>query len=57
MTGMRVLLVRGGSPRAWLYATGVRARRAAVLLAKRRLPGLRALRDRLRWRRASGPGR
>jgi len=33
----RILLVRGASPRAWLYALAVRARRAAVLLAKRRL--------------------
>jgi CelD/BcsL family acetyltransferase involved in cellulose biosynthesis len=31
----RVLLVRGGSPRARLYAAGVRARRALVLLVKR----------------------
>ncbi|MFC5003591.1 GNAT family N-acetyltransferase [Dactylosporangium cerinum] len=50
----RVLLVRGGSPRARLYAAGVRTRRAAVLLAKRHLPGLRALRDRLRRRPGGG---
>jgi hypothetical protein len=51
----RVLLVRGGSPRARLYAAGVRTRRAAVLLAKRRLPALRTLRDRLARRRATAP--
>lgn len=51
----RVLLVRAGSPRAQLYAAGVRTRRAAVLLAKRRLPGLLALRDRLRRRPATAP--
>jgi CelD/BcsL family acetyltransferase involved in cellulose biosynthesis len=51
----RVLLVRGGRPQAWLYAAAVRTRRAAVLLAKRRLPGLRALRDRLRRRPAAAP--
>jgi CelD/BcsL family acetyltransferase involved in cellulose biosynthesis len=45
----RVLLVRGGSLRARLYAAGVRARRALVLRAKRH-PGLRALHDRLRRR-------
>jgi CelD/BcsL family acetyltransferase involved in cellulose biosynthesis len=44
----RVLLLRCGSPRAWLYGAGVRIRQALVLLAKRHLPGLRALRDRLR---------
>ena len=44
----RILLARGGSPRAWLYTSGVRTSRAAVRAAKRHLPWLRSARDGLR---------
>jgi CelD/BcsL family acetyltransferase involved in cellulose biosynthesis len=37
----RLLLARGASPRAWLYATAALARRRAVDVAKARLPWLR----------------
>ncbi|WP_239160222.1 GNAT family N-acetyltransferase [Virgisporangium ochraceum] len=43
----RVLLVRAGSPRGHAYAAAVRARAAAVRLAKARAPWLRAVRDRV----------
>ena len=52
----RVLLVRGASVRARLYVAGVRLRRAAALRAKRHLPALRALRDRLRHRTTDAAG-
>ncbi|MEV4639660.1 GNAT family N-acetyltransferase [Actinoplanes sp. NPDC049548] len=44
----RIILGRPRSLRAPLYATGVRARRAAVLAAKEHAPWLRDVRDRLR---------
>jgi CelD/BcsL family acetyltransferase involved in cellulose biosynthesis len=44
----RVLLGRGISVRAAVYATGVRARRVAVDFAKARMPVLRRVRDQAR---------
>ncbi|MEV6495591.1 GNAT family N-acetyltransferase [Actinoplanes sp. NPDC051633] len=47
----RVLLVRPGSLRGGGYARGVLALRRATELAKEKAPWVKAVRDRLRWRR------
>jgi CelD/BcsL family acetyltransferase involved in cellulose biosynthesis len=47
-TNRRIVFTRPGSLRGRAYATGVRAFRAAVEVAKDRAPWLRTVRDRIR---------
>ena len=48
---LRILLVRPGSARGLAYAKGILTLRRAVVLAKRRAPWLRDVRDRIRGHR------